>query len=265
MMKLLYPDGRFSPEDKAACMRFGVEMRQRVHNQLMYIAPGEFPRRTIAFPAMVPHEARDLQATQKIQERDARANREALVGQVTGLAILTRGDTDIGGDVFFIEVALLEGRAGPSVTGLRGPVMNDSVKTAYQALLQLSGEWRAAGERLQSGTTAVHLVNIADPKDGPSAGIAFVTAMISAALNRPVRAGLAMTGEVSLHGHVGAVGGIAQKVVAAHYHQRKVVIIPAQNAGDLRDVPDDVLNQIEVLTVERIEDVLRIALMPQST
>jgi ATP-dependent Lon protease len=84
--------------------------------------------------------------------------------------------------------------------------------------------------------------------------------MVSAALNRPVRAGLGMTGEVSLHGHVGPVGGIAQKIVAAHHHQRRLVIIPAQNAGDLRDVPDDVLNQIEIKTVERIEEVLQYAL-----
>lgn len=260
MLKILFPDGQCTDDELRACMRFGVEFRQRVHNQLMYIAPGEFTRRSISFTGMPPHEARDLQETQKVQERDARANREALVGQVTGLVVLTRQETAIGGDVFFIEVSLLPGRAGPSVTGLRGQVLNDSVKTAFQAVQQLDGEWKAAATRLQTGTTAVHLVNIADAKDGPSAGVAFVTAMVSAALGRPVRAGLAMTGEVSLHGHVGAVGGVAQKIVAAAHHQRKMVIIPAQNALDLRDVPDEVLSKIDVVTVERMEEVLHHAL-----
>jgi ATP-dependent Lon protease len=260
MLKILFPDGRCTDDELRSCMRFGVEFRQRVHNQLVFIAPGEFTRRSISFAGMLAHEARDLQETQKVQERDVRANREALVGQVTGLVVLVRQEIVFGGDVFFIEVSLLPGRTGPSVTGLRGQVLNDSVKTAFQVVQQLEGEWKEAAERLQNCTTAVHLVNIADPKDGPSAGVAFVTAMVSAALERPVRAGLSMTGEVSLHGHVGAVGGVARKIVAAAHHQRKMVIIPAQNALDLRDVPDDVLSRIEVVTVERIDDVLRYAL-----
>jgi len=109
-------------------------------------------------------------------------------------------------------------------------------------------------------TVAVHLVNIADPKDGPSAGVAFVTAMVSAALGIPVRPALAMTGEVTLHGFIGQVGGIVHKLKAAVQHQRKLVIIPAQNAGDLRDVPDDILTAVEIRTVSRIEEVLELAL-----
>jgi ATP-dependent Lon protease len=261
MLKLLFPDGRVADEDRRMCLRFGAELRQRVHNQLTYIAPGEFARRAIAFSGMTEQDARDLVETQKVQQRDARANREAIVGQVTGMVALERQGVSIGGDVFFIEVSNLPGRTGLSITGLRGKVLDDSVRTAFQTLKLLPVPWRDAADHL-TGQTAVHLVNIADPKDGPSAGVAFVTGMVSAALNLPVRPGLAMTGEVSLHGHVGAVGGIAQKIVAAAYHQRRIIIIPASNAADLRDVPDDVLGKIEVVTVERVEEVLQHALLP---
>lgn len=261
MFKLLFPDGNASDDDVRTCLRFGVELRQRVHNQLIHIAPGEFSRRAISFPGMVPQDARDLIETQKLQERDARANREPIVGQVTGLVVATRGNVDIGGDVFFIEVSSLTGRPGVSVTGLHGKVLEDSVRTAYQTLQLLPAPWSAAATRLALGQTAVHLVNIADPKDGPSAGVAFVTAMVSAALGRPVRPGLAMTGEVSLHGSVERVGGVPQKIAAAAHHQRRMVLIPAGNADELRDVPDDLLGKIEVVTVARIEDVLERALL----
>lgn len=261
MLKLLFPDGQATEDDRRMCLRFGAELRQRVHNQLTYIAPGEFSRRVISFAGMVEQDARDLVETQKLQQRDTRANRDAIVGQVTGMVVLERQGVSIGGDVFFIEVSNLPGRTGLAITGLRGKVLDDSVRTAFQTLKLLPPPWRDAADRL-TGQTAVHLVNIADPKDGPSAGIAFVTGMVSAALGLPVRPGLAMTGEVSLHGHVGAVGGIAQKIVAAAHHQRRTIIIPAGNAGDLRDVPDDVLGKIEVVTVEKIEEVLQHALLP---
>lgn len=265
MLKLLHPDGDTTVEDRRACLRFGAELRQRVHNQLCYIAPGEFSRRSITFPGMAEQDARDLVENQRLQQRDGRANREAIVGEVTGMVVLTRQDVDVGGDVFFIEVLHLPTGSGVKVTGLHGRVLNDSVKTAYQTLVHLPSPWREAADRLSTGQTAVHLVNIADPKDGPSAGVAFVTAMVSAALRCPVRPGLAMTGEVSLHGHIGAVGGIAQKIVAAARHQRRTILIPAANAADLRGVPDDVLGKIEVVTVERIEEVLQHALLPPGT
>ncbi len=262
MLKLLFPDGSHSEEDVKRCMRFGIELRQRVHNQLTQIAPGEFARKVLAFPGMEPHEARDLVESRKVQERDVRANREPVVGQVTGLVVLQTGGVITGGDVFFTEVSLLRGRggAGFSITGLRGPVLNDSVKTAFQVLQQLGGQWKGVPPRLADSTVAVHLVNIADPKEGPSAGVAFVTAMVSAALGIPVRPALAMTGEVTLHGFIGQVGGIVHKLKAAVQHQRKLVIIPAQNAGDLRDVPDDILTAVEIRTVSRIEEVLELAL-----
>jgi ATP-dependent Lon protease len=262
MLKLLFPDGSQSEEDVKQCMRFGIELRQRVHNQLTQIAPGEFARKVLAFPGMAPHEARDLVESRRVQERDVRANRESVVGQVTGLVVLQTGNVTTGGDVFFTEVSLLRGRSGAgfSITGLRGPVLNDSVKTAFQVLQQLGGQWKGVPLRLADSTVAVHLVNIADPKEGPSAGVAFVTAMVSASLGMPVRPSLAMTGEVTLHGFVGQVGGIVHKLKAAVQHQRKLVIIPAQNAADLRDVPDDILTAVEIRTVSRIEEVLELAL-----
>jgi ATP-dependent Lon protease len=141
-----------------------------------------------------------------------------------------------GGDVFFTEVSLKRGGSGTgfSITGLRGPVLNDSVKTAFQVLHQLGGPWKGVPPRLVGSTLFVHLVNIADPKEGPSAGVAFVTAMVSAALGIAVRPALAMTGEVSLHGFIGQVGGIVHKLKAAVQHQRRLVIIPGA-AGSATD------------------------------
>jgi len=261
MFKILFPDGRCEDEELRDCLRLGVEFRQRVHNQLTVLAPGEYGLRAITFEGMLPLDARDLKENKKVQERDARANREPMMGHVTGLSVFSRGKAEMLGDIFFVEAKLLPDHpATVTVTGLRGPILRESVQTAYNVLQTLTGIWEEAAARARSGEMAVHLVNISEPKEGPSGGVAFVTAMVSATLGRPVRPGIAMTGEVSLHGNVEGVGGVAKKIIAAAQHQRKMVIIPVQNAKELEDVPDEVLEKIEVKTVERIEQVLELAI-----
>lgn len=262
MLKLLFPDRSFMEEDLRACLRFGAEMRQRVHNQLMHVAPGEYPNRSISFPGMAAHDAPDLEVIQRIHERDVRANREPLVGHVSALAVSQRGSAILGGGIFFIEASLVNGSSGFDVTGLRGRVLEDSIKTAHQLIQGLTGEWNLAAQRIRRERVALHLVNIAEPREGPSAGVAFVTAMVSALLHRPVRPGIALTGEISLQGAVEAVGGVPHKIAAAARHQRKAVIIPAQNAPMLAEIPDDILTAFDIHTVERIEEVLDLTLMP---
>ena len=103
---------------------------------------------------------------------------------------------------------------------------------------------------------AVHLVNIAEPKDGPSAGLAFTLAMLSAATDRPIRPGLAVTGEISLQGHVGEIGGLAQKLQAAKRHGRRVVIIPATNAGELANL-SHITEGLEIVPVSTLADAVK--------
>lgn len=160
--------------------------------------------------------------------QDVEANQRELVGKITILLVPNRG----GGDVGFVECAHVGGTRF-SVTGLRGAVLEQSVRAAYDALLNLGGQLGLTPDVLRSRKMSVHLVNIAEPKDGPSAGLAFALAMLSAATRRPIRRALAVTGELSIHGNVNPVGGIAEKLHAAEQHGRKMVIIPAANAQEL--------------------------------
>ena len=115
-------------------------------------------------------------------------------------------------------------------------------------------------QRLKSQTVAVHLVKIAEPKDGPSAGLAFAVGIVSALANRPVKPGFAFTGEVALHGEVGPVGGLLHKIAAAARAGRKHVVIPAANAGVVNDLPADVRAAVEVHPVATAREALALAL-----
>lgn len=121
----------------------------------------------------------------------------------------------------------------PSVTGLHGAELRHSVDAAYEALLHAGPALGISVAALQTRRFAVHLVNIAEPKDGPSAGLAIALAMISAATGRPVRRKVAVTGELSVHGNVNAVGGVPEKLSAAARHGRSRIVIPAENASEL--------------------------------
>jgi ATP-dependent Lon protease len=162
--------------------------------------------------------------------------------------------------VGFVECAHVEGR-GLSVTGLRGAVLEQSVKAAYDALLHLGREVGLQPTMLRQRKVAVHLVNIAEPKDGPSAGVAFALAMLSAVTGRRVRKGLAVTGELSLQGNVGAVGGVAEKLSAALRHGRTTVLVPAANAAEVARLPD-IAGRLQVHAVSTLAEAIAIALEP---
>jgi ATP-dependent Lon protease len=237
----------------------GCEFRQRVHNQLMDIAPGEFKPRLIGCGGITEHAALDLLKSREELPKDDRLNREAVVGAVTGLSVLVRDGQMIGGDLILIQVASFAVRyrgCSVQVTGLHGKVLNDSVQTAFNIVQTRFRELGVDQKQLLDKQTAVHLVRIAEPKDGPSAGIAFVVGIVSALTNRPVKAACAMTGEVTLLGEVRSVGGIPHKIRAAIKAGRKKVIIPAENGKDLKHLSDEELGQIEVVLVRRIEEVI---------
>lgn len=266
LVKLLYPHGQVSDAELRELASLACAMRQRVHNQLCLIAPGEFKARTIGYQGMPPHPAKDLRVSTEAQlPRDDHLNREAVVGAVTGLVVLEKNGKPYAGDVAIIQVAAIVGSSGLEVTGLHGQVLKDSVTTAYNVVKRNFVEFGISEKRFRELKVAVHLVRIAQPKDGPSAGIAFVTGIVSALTNRPIRAACAMTGEVTLFGEVHGVGGVPLKVLAAARAGRQLIFIPAENAKELSQVPDAVLKQVEIVPVRTIQEVLDRALQKEPT
>jgi ATP-dependent Lon protease len=147
------------------------------------------------------------------------------------------------------------------VTGSHGRVLSDSVRTAYTIVRTKYREFGISEKRLQEQQISVHLVRIAESKEGPSAGLAFVVGIVSALTGRPVKPASAMTGEVTLHGEVIGVGGIPWKIRAAVKAGRKLVLIPAENAKEVAQVPDEILARVEVVPVKTIQEALTLLLL----
>src|SRR5437868_9522268 len=204
---------------------------------------------------MPEHPAADLRMPSKdVLPQDDRLNREAVVGAVTGLAVIEKEGVGVGGDLILIQVSAFAGHGHVEVTGLHGPVLKDSVRTAYNIVHSRFRELGVNEKRLREQVVAVHLVRIAQPREGPSAGLAFVAGIVSALTGRPVKPACAMTGEVTLHGEVTGIGGLAFKIKAAAKAGRKVVIVPAENAREVSQVPDEVLSRVEVVPVRTIQE-----------
>ncbi|OLL75444.1 ATP-dependent protease La Type I [Pseudonocardia sp. Ae168_Ps1] len=180
------------------------------------------------------------------------AERTSVPGVATGLAV-----TGAGGDVLFIEVTSMEGEPGLQITGQLGEVMTESVSIALSYLRS-----RGLAGDLAQGKLHVHVPAGAVPKDGPSAGVTMTTALASLASGRPVRSSVGMTGEVTLQGKVLPIGGVKQKLLAAHRAGLTDVIIPKRNEPDLDDVPESVRNELRVHPVADVAEVLEIALEP---
>jgi ATP-dependent Lon protease len=260
LLKILHPDGSATDSEVQRLASYAVEYRQRVHDQLSRMAPGEFKGKKIAFEGLVPTASLDAAPPgSEAIERYDRLNHEAAVGEATGLATVRDGDAAFG-DLIVVEAALVPGKGEVTVVGGRGKILRESVKAAFQYVRSHAVDLGIAPTLLDGSKLALHLLHIAEEREGPSAGVTFVTAMVSAATRRPVRPALAMTGEVSLLGKVTEVGGLPQKLEAAARAGRKTVIIPRANAADVSAVPDEILDQLEVIPVESVEELLAAAL-----
>lgn len=259
LIKLLYPDGNLTRPELEELVAFACELRQRVHQQLCALAAGEFKPKLIAPATVTSHPAWDLQPREVDPTKD-RLNVEAVVGAVTGLSVMVKDGNELGGDITLIQVSALNGAPTVEVTGLHGGALRDSVRAVYNLVRANFREFGVPEQRLKSQTVAVHLVRIAQPKDGPSAGLAFAVGIVSALTGRAVKAGFAFTGEVALHGEVGAVGGLPQKVAAAARAGRKHVVIPAANAAVIDELPAELRAAVVVHAVANTREALALAL-----
>jgi ATP-dependent Lon protease len=183
------------------------------------------------------------------------AEKENQIGQVTGLAW-----TEVGGDLLTIEVADMPGKGVIQRTGSIGDVMKESVEAARSVVRARAARLGIADSIFEKRDIHVHFPEGATPKDGPSAGIAITTAIVSALTHIPVRADVAMTGEITLRGEVLAIGGLKEKLLAAHRGGIKTVLIPEENVKDLAEIPDNVKNHLEIVPVRWIDKVLEVAL-----
>lgn len=178
------------------------------------------------------------------------------IGQVTGLAW-----TQVGGELLTIESIIMPGKGKINLTGKLGDVMKESIHAALSVVRSRSSKLNIPVDFYEKNDFHIHLPEAATPKDGPSAGIGMTTAIISSLTSIPVRSDVAMTGEITLRGEVLPIGGLKEKLLAAHRGGIKKVIIPNLNSKDLIDISNEVLAKVEIIPVKTIDEVLKIALI----
>ena len=186
------------------------------------------------------------------------AAKENQIGQVTGLAW-----TSVGGELLTIEAVLLPGKGKTTTTGKLGDVMKESTQAAMSVVRSRAKRLGITDDFYEKNDIHIHFPEGATPKDGPSAGIAITTALVSILTGIPVRSDVAMTGEITLRGEVLPIGGLKEKLLAAHRGGIKTVLIPHQNVKDLADIPENIKNHLDIHPVQWIDEVLSLALASQ--
>jgi ATP-dependent Lon protease len=187
--------------------------------------------------------------------RFGKAEEANRIGQVTGLAW-----TEVGGELLTIESAVVPGKGKLQYTGQLGEVMQESIQAAMTVVRSRQELFGLDAEFHQKTDVHVHVPEGATPKDGPSAGIGMCTALVSALTKIPVRADVAMTGEITLRGEVLPIGGLKEKLLAAHRGGIATVLIPSENEKDLAEIPENIKDKLEIRTVKWIDEVLEVAL-----
>ncbi|HEX2686447.1 MAG TPA: endopeptidase La, partial [Kofleriaceae bacterium] len=177
------------------------------------------------------------------------------VGVITGLAW-----TPVGGDIMFIECRIYPGKGDVRLTGQMGDVMKESAQAAFSWTRANANRLGIDPDKLANSDLHIHLPQGAIKKDGPSAGVALTIAVVSVFTNRPVRHDIAITGEIDLRGHALPVGGIKEKVIAAHRAGIKIVFLPERNLKDTLDIPEEVRSQLDIRTMTKIDDALAVTL-----
>ncbi len=189
-----------------------------------------------------------------------KAEEENRIGQVNGLAW-----TSVGGELLTIEAIAVEGKGKVTKTGSLGDVMLESIQAAFTVVRSRASSLGLEANFHEKIDTHIHVPEGATPKDGPSAGVGMCTALVSVLTNIPVRADVAMTGEITLRGQVLRIGGLKEKLLAAHRGNIKTVIIPADNERDLAEIPDNIKAELEIVPARWIDQVLEVALQYMPT
>ena len=184
------------------------------------------------------------------------AEQEDLVGVVTGLAW-----TEVGGEILSVETVTMPGHGKINLTGQLGDVMKESVGAAFAYIRSHHMEFGITTAQIEKNDIHVHVPEGATPKDGPSAGITMATAMFSAIVEKPVKASVAMTGEITLRGRVLPIGGLKEKILAAKNAGIKTVLVPKKNEKDIEEISAEIKRGIEIVFVESMEQVLAQALV----
>ncbi|HHV62577.1 MAG TPA: endopeptidase La [Firmicutes bacterium] len=192
------------------------------------------------------------------QYRYGVAEMEDRVGVATGLAV-----TEAGGDILAIEVSVMKGTGKLTLTGKLGEVMRESAQAGFTYIRSRANDLKINETFYQDSDVHIHVPEGAIPKDGPSAGISMATALASALTGRAVKGDVAMTGEITLRGRVLPVGGIREKVLAAHRAGIRTVILPSENKKELEEVPQNVKDKLEFILVDHMDQVLSVALLPE--
>ena len=180
------------------------------------------------------------------------ANEEDEVGIVRGLAW-----TSVGGDTLQIEVNVMPGQGNLKLTGQMGDVMKESAQTALTYVRSVCPQYQVADDYFEKHDLHIHIPEGAVPKDGPSAGITMATAMLSAVINRKVKAKVAMTGEITLRGRVLPIGGLKEKILAAKMAHMKTVLVPDKNRPDIAELSKEITKGLTIVYVKNMEDVLK--------
>jgi ATP-dependent Lon protease len=188
---------------------------------------------------------------EQVEEKDQ-------VGMVTGLAW-----TQVGGELLFIETLIMPGKGKLTVTGKLGEVMQESAQAALSYVRSRAQNLMIDEKFYKSFDIHIHIPEGAIPKDGPSAGISMCTSLVSALTKKAVHRDIAMTGEITLRGRVLPIGGLKEKIIAAHRGGIKKILIPKENEKDLRDVPNSISKQLEIISVEHMDEVLGYALVQE--
>ena len=186
---------------------------------------------------------------EQVEEKDQ-------IGMVTGLAW-----TQVGGELLFIETLIMPGKGKLTVTGKLGDVMQESAQAALSYVRSRAENLRIEDAFYKKYDIHIHIPEGAIPKDGPSAGISMCTSLVSALTKRKVHRDIAMTGEITLRGRVLPIGGLKEKIIAAHRGGIKKILIPKENEKDLKDVPKTISKQLEIVSVEHMDEVLAHALI----